>query len=162
MSRTKRTPSPGPTVFGWKEWIQFLRKRKPLRAKFDTGARTSSIHAENIKRITRHGEDWVAFTIVDPNRDAEGRHAVRYECPIIRIARVRNADGQQSERIVVELEFWLGGETHQADFTLNTRHDMLNPVLLGRFAIKKLGLVDAGRTYLHGKHPKKKKDNPAG
>ena len=96
------------------------------------------------------------FTIVDPKRDTEGKHAVRYECPIVRIAKVRNADGQQSERIAVELEFWLGGDKHRAEFTLNTRHDMLNPVLLGRFAIKELGWVDAGRTYLAGKDPRKR------
>jgi len=149
--------APERRVYGWKEWILFLRKRVPLRAKLDTGARTSSIHAENIKRITRHGQKRVTFTIVDPKRDADGEHAVHYECPVVRTARVRNADGQQSERIVVELEFWLGGEQHRAEFTLNTRHDMLNPVLLGRFAIKKLGLVDSGRTYLAGRDPRKRR-----
>ena len=155
MSVQKGTSPRQRRVYGWKEWILFVHKKKALRAKFDTGARTSSIHAENIRRIRRHGDDWVAFTIVDPKRDSAGRHSVRYECPVARTAKIRNADGQRSERIVVELDFWLGGEKHRAEFSLNTRHDMLNPVLLGRFVIKKLGWVDAGRTYLTGREPRK-------
>lgn len=155
MSGKQESSPTAPTVYGWKERILFVHKKVPLRAKLDTGARTSSIHAESIRRVKRDGQDWIAFTIVDPKRDRKGRHAVRYECPVVRTAKVRNADGQKSERIVVELEFWLGGAKHRAEFTLNSRHDMLNPVLLGRFAIRDLGVVDAGRTYLHGKNPKK-------
>lgn len=144
------------TVFGWREWILFVGKRKALRAKLDTGARTSCIHAEEIKEFERKGRVWVAFTVFDPNRDAEQNHSVRYECPVVRMAKIRNADGQQSERHVVELDFWVGGMKWRGEFSLNTRHDMLNPVLLGRKMIREMGLVDSGRTNLMGRKPRQK------
>lgn len=140
-------------VFGWREWILFEGKSKALRAKLDTGARTSCIHAEEVESFERDGVAWVRFTVFDPNRDAEQAHSVRYECPVVRMAKVKNADGGQSERVVVELDFWIGGEKRRAEFSLNARHDMLNPVLLGRRAIREMGRVDAGRSYLKGKRP---------
>ena len=142
-------------VFGWREWILFEGKKVPLRAKLDTGARTSCIHAEEIEGFERDGAFWVGFTVFDPNRDAEQNHSVRYECPVVRMAKIRNADGHLSERFVVELEFWLGGEKRRGEFSLNTRHDMLNPVLLGRTTIREMGLVDSGRTNLMGRAPER-------
>ncbi|MDA0767526.1 MAG: RimK/LysX family protein [Verrucomicrobia bacterium] len=146
----------GPLVFGWREWILFERKRKALRAKLDTGARTSCIHAEDIRTFEREGKKWVKFTVFDPNRDAGKVHSVRYECPVVRTARIRNADGHKSERLVVELHFWIGGVQRVGEFSLNTRDDMINPVLIGRKIIRAMGLVDSGRTNLMGRKPKQK------
>ena len=155
MASSESDPS-AQQVFGWREWILFEGKKVALRAKLDTGARTSCIHAEDIEAFERDGERWVGFTVFDPNRDAEQNHSVRYECPVVRMARIRNADGQLSERYVVELDFWMGGVRRTGEFSLNTRHDMLNPVLLGRKMIREMGLVDSGRTNLMGRRPKRK------
>lgn len=142
-------------VYGWKEWILFEGKKKPMRAKFDSGAKTSSIHGENIKEFEKDGEKWVRFTLFDPNRKPEKAELIQYECPVTRVARIRNADGQKSERLVVELDFWIGGEKRRAEFSLNYRGDMINPVLLGRSVVQTLGLIDTGRTYLMDGSPKK-------
>ena len=50
-------------VFGWREWILFEGKEVPLRAKLDTGARTSCIHAEDIEPFERDGDAWVRFMV---------------------------------------------------------------------------------------------------
>lgn len=156
MSEQEAEPTGLTRVFGWREWVLFEGKKKALRAKFDTGARTSSIHAEEVERFQKGDQEWVGFTVSDPKRDSKKKHSVRYICPVERIARIRNADGQLSERIVVDLAFWIGGERWHADFSLNSRHDMINPVLLGRKIIREMGLVDSGRVFLMGKNPKEK------
>ena len=141
-------------VYGWREWVLFEGRNNYLRAKLDTGARTSTIHAEEVQLFERAGADWVRFVVVDPQRDGHEAEPVAYECPVERVARVRNADGHTSERVVVTLVFWVGGDQACAEFTLNSRHGMLNPVLLGRKAIRKLGLVDSRRSFLMGHDPK--------
>jgi hypothetical protein len=75
---------------------------------------------------------------------------------VVRVAKIRNADGGLSERFVVEMEFWMGGVKRTGEFSLNTRHDMLNPVLVGRKIIRKMGLVDSGKTNLMGRRPMQK------
>ena len=96
----------------------------------------------------------VGFTVFAPNRDAEQEHSVRFERPVNRMASIRNAGGHQSERYVVEMSFWIGGVKRLGEFSLNTRQDMLNPVLVGRKIIRTMGLVDSGRTNLMGRKPK--------
>lgn len=145
----------GRKVYGWKEWILFEGKKVAMRAKFDSGALTSSIHSEHVKTFEKDGEDWVRFTVFDPNKPEGKNHAVEYECRITRMARIRNADGERSVRPVVELDFWIGGEKRRTEFSLNDRGDMINPVLLGRSCIQTLGLIDVGRTYTTGTNPKK-------
>lgn len=150
----KEKKSPPRRAFGWREWVLFEGKNNHLRAKLDTGARTSTIHAEEVELFERDREEWVRFVVVDPEREGHEAETVSYECPVERVARVRNADGQTSERIVVLLSFWLGGEQTTAEFTLNSRHGMLNPVLLGRRAIRELGFVDVRRSFLMGNDPR--------
>jgi len=136
-----------PRIFGWKEWVWIEGREKKLRAKLDTGALTSSLHAADVKEFERDGEKWVRFTVFDPKRDDPKVDRVTIEAPLVRKASIKNSDGQTSERLIVRLRFRLGPVTRTAEFSLNDRVDLYHPVLLGRSAIRTLGLVDASRQY---------------
>lgn len=138
-------------IYGWREWVTISdgKAKLKLKAKLDTGALTSSIHAEDKKLFERDGKKWVRFVIRD-TRSKDGVR-IRMEAPLVRIARIKEPGGESTTREVVRLPFKLGDRTFKADFTLNDRGNMLSPVLIGRRAICQLGWVDPTRAYLAGK-----------
>ena len=133
-------------VYGWKEWIIVGTKAEPMRAKLDSGARTSSLHAEEIEEFERDGRRWVRFTLRDPRK--EDFKQILIKAPIQRIAKVKNTDGTLEERFVVELGFSIGERMFREEFTLNDRSIMICPVLLGRNALRHLGYLDCDRIDL--------------
>ncbi|MGJ8656670.1 MAG: ATP-dependent zinc protease family protein [Akkermansiaceae bacterium] len=139
-------------IYGWKEWVWAVKPDLVLRAKLDTGARTSSIHATNIEQIEIDGEKWVKFTISNPSDEKSIR--LRHKAPLIRISKVKNDSGGIDERFVVHLTFQIGTQKIDGEFNLNNREKMTCPMLIGRNILMQLGLVDAGRTDLLEK-PKK-------
>lgn len=144
-----RPVSPDPVqIFGWKEWVTLSDGKNELKvaAKLDTGAYTSSVHAEEKKLFERDGRKWVRFVVTDPRKKELGR--IRIEAPLVRIARVKEPGGNSEAREVVRLTFRLGERTMKADFTLSDRSNMLNPVLIGRTTIRELGWVDPGRAFI--------------
>ncbi|GAA5477313.1 ATP-dependent zinc protease [Haloferula helveola] len=144
--------SPDPVqIYGWKEWV-FLNDGKAdmkMAAKFDTGAYTSSIHAEEKKLFERDGKKWVRFVVTDPSEKDFPR--IRVEAPLVRIARVKEPGGNSEEREVVRLAFRVGDRKLKADFTLSNRSNMLNPMLIGRTTIRELGWVDPSRAFIADK-----------
>lgn len=133
-------------VYGWREWVKVGDKEMKLAAKLDTGALTSSIHAEEKELFERDGKKWVRFIVTDPGEEKSAR--IRIEAPLVRIAHIKEPGGEPEAREVVRLNFILGDRKHRADFTLNNRSNMLSPVLIGRSKIKELGWVDPSRAYL--------------
>lgn len=133
-------------IYGWRERILVNGIEEKLQAKLDTGALTSSIHAEEKELFERDGKKWVRFIVTDPSLKKPAR--TRVEAPLIRIARIKEPGGESVAREVVRLSFQLGEKKLRGDFTLNNRSNMLSPVLIGRNMIKDLGWVDPGRTYL--------------
>lgn len=139
------TPDPI-QIYGWREHIMIKGVVEKLQAKLDTGALTSSIHAEEKELFERDGKKWVRFIVTDPSQKKPAR--TRIEAPLVRIARVKEPGAESVAREVVQLSFQLGERKLRGDFTLNNRSNMLAPVLIGRNMIKVLGWVDPGRTYL--------------
>ena len=133
-------------VYGWREKIVIDGVKKPIYAKLDTGAYTSSIHAEEKELFERDGKKWVRFIVTEPRK--KGSPRVRIEAPLTRIARVKNPGGKSETREVVRLAFKIGDRKMRGDFTLNNRSNMLSAVLIGRTAIKQLGWIDSSRTNL--------------
>lgn len=135
-------------VFGWKEWITLSDGKNELKvaAKLDTGAYTSSVHAEEKKLFERDGRKWVRFVVTDPRNKEAGR--IRVEAPLVRIARVKEPGGNSEAREVVRLSFRIGERTMKADFTLSDRGNMLNPALIGRTTVRELGWVDPSRAFI--------------
>lgn len=133
-------------VFGWREHIFIKGVAEKIQAKLDTGALTSSIHAEEKELFERDGKKWVRFIVTDPTLKKPAR--TRIEAPLARIARIKEPGGDSTSREVVMLGFTIGGRKLRGEFTLNNRSNMLAPVLIGRSMIKVLGWVDPSRTYL--------------
>lgn len=133
-------------VYGWREFILIQGVEEKLKAKLDTGALTSSIHAEEKELFERDGKKWVRFIVTDPGVKKPVR--TRIEAPLVRIAKIKEPGGESVTREVVRLSFQIGGRKLRGEFTLNNRANMLSPVLIGRSTIKDLGWVDPGRTHL--------------
>ncbi|MCK9530649.1 MAG: RimK/LysX family protein [Gammaproteobacteria bacterium] len=144
------TPPPGEkVVFGRLEWVSIQGVEKRLKARIDTGAATSSLHAENIVEFERDGKRWVRFT---PDKQSG---AAALEAPIARYIRIRQASATGTERRpVVTLPVKLGRVTQPAEFSLTDREQMLYPVLLGRNFFMDIALVDVGRKFVEsGQRP---------
>lgn len=139
--------SPDPVqIFGWREHVRLQGVALPLLAKLDTGALTSSIHAEEKELFERDGKKWVRFIVTDPREKKPVR--TRIEAPLVRIARIKEPGAESMAREVVRLSFQIGDRRMRGEFTLNNRSNMLAPILIGRSIIKDLGWVDPSRTHL--------------
>ncbi len=136
-------------IYGWQEYILVEGVEEELKAKLDTGAYTSSIHAEEKELFERDGKKWVRFIVTDPTVKKPAR--TRIEAPLVRIARIKEPGAESVPREVVRLRFEIGDRSMRGEFTLNNRGNMLAPVLIGRTLIRDLGLVDPGRTHLADK-----------
>lgn len=142
-----RPVTPDPIqVYGWREKVLIDGIEKTITAKLDTGAYTSSIHAEEKELFERDGKKWVRFIVTEPRKKNSPR--VRIEAPLVRIARIKNPGGESETREVVRLAFKLGERKLRGEFTLNDRANMLSAVLIGRTTIKELGWIDPSRTNL--------------
>ena len=142
-----RPVTPDPIqVYGWREKILIDGMEKAVTAKLDTGAYTSSIHAEEKELFERDGKKWLRFIVTEPRKKDSPR--VLLEAPLVRIARIKNPGGKSETREVVRLAFKLGDRKLRGEFNLNDRSNMLSAVLIGRTTIKELGWIDPSRTYL--------------
>jgi hypothetical protein len=133
-------------VYGWIEKVIVAEMKDTLVAKLDTGAQTSSIHAENQQLFERDGKKWVKFIVTDTREEGAKRYEM--EAPLSRIVSIKEPGGESEERNVVRLSFKIGERQIKSEFTLNNRSNMLCPVLIGRTTIKTLGWIDPSRTYL--------------
>lgn len=134
-------------VLGWVEKIQLGDWGVEVKAKLDTGALTSSMHATNIERFERDGEKWVRFLVeVEDEREDEMVQKL-FERPLHRNVILRGAGGED-RRPVVLLSVCIGSSVYEEQFSLEDRSDMIYPVLLGRRTIQHLGVVDVTRTFI--------------
>ena len=124
-------------VIGAVERIYFLPIKSPFMARVDTGATTSSVDAENIKRFERDGQRWVSFTLV--NRDTKEKYD--FEKPLSRRVKIKRT-GEEEHRVTVNMDVKMGKETFVAEFTLNERHDFEYQGLIGRNILSGRAIVD--------------------
>ena len=141
------------TLTGWREWISLPDLGVDwLKAKIDTGARTSSLHAFDVHEFDREGEDWVRFR-VKPWQDSQ-EDAVVVESPIHDRRAVRSSSGHAQQRIVVELLIRLVDREVLAEVTLSNRDEMGFRMLIGREALRRGFIVDPARSFLGGRAPR--------
>ena len=138
-----------PEVLGWREWASLPDLGVgEIKAKLDTGARTSSLHAFDLMHFERAGRPMVRFEVHPVQRSAE--NAVLVEAPIVDERWVRNSGGDQELRPVIETSVRIGGRLWLIELTLTRRDEMGFRMLLGRQALKRRALVDPGRSFRAG------------
>ena len=114
-----------------------ILKLKNLKAKIDTGAKTSSLHCSFIKDID---ENTVVFEVLDKSHKKYKEK--RYSMPIERIATVRSLNGIVENRYVISTKMIIFDKSFDVEFTLRNRKQMNYPILLGREFLKNEFLVD--------------------
>ncbi len=122
-----------------------------VKAKVDTGARSSSLHASNLEPFERDGEAWIRFDVHPVQRQRSKR--VTAEARVLEYRSVRSSSGASDERPVILTHVELLGQRWPVEMTLASRDQMGFRMLLGRQAFRGRFLVDAGRSYSGGKPP---------
>jgi hypothetical protein len=143
-------------VIGWREWVGLPDLGvKAIKAKVDTGARSSSLHAFDLQEFTRDGVDWVRFQIHPVQR--KSLDAVSSEAAVIAFRSVRSSSGKATVRPVIVTNVLLLGVAWPIELTLANRDEMGFRMLLGREAIRQRYLVDAGKSYYGGRPKRRRK-----
>ncbi len=140
-------------VLGWREWVALPALGiDRIKAKIDTGARTSCLHAFDVRIDDTQGEKLVRFSMHPEQRNLD--KAVECVAPLIDEREVRDSGGHSEMRYVIETDIKIGPETHRVEFTLTNRDSMGFRMLIGRTAMKDRYLVDPGKSFLVRKREK--------
>lgn len=126
---------------------------KEIKVKVDTGAATSALHAEDITYLQRHGKTRVRFVIYPKQKSK--RPKIQAEADLLEMRKIRSSTGHLTERPVIITQLRLGEMTWDVEMTLVNRDIMGFRMLLGRKAIRKIFVVDPGRSFLISKKEKK-------
>jgi hypothetical protein len=125
-------------VFGWIERVTITEMLRGVKAKLDSGADTSSLHAENIQRFKRGDISMIRFDIVDPDTG----ELIPLERPLARWVRIREHDGSFQRRPVVWLWLCLGTHRRRVEVNLVDRSQFNYQLLLGRAALQGHAIID--------------------
>ena len=148
-------------ILGWKEQVALPQLGiARLRAKLDTGARSSALHVENLEEIGHHVVDGdrlpvVRFEVLVGSRSAPRRQSV--EAPVAAFRVVRDTGAKAERRPVVRTHVVCGPVDIEAEVTLTSRQGMNFRMLLGRLTLEGQCLVDPGHGYLHTPRPPRRK-----
>ena len=135
------------TLVGWREWLALPELGIPvLRAKLDTGARSSSLHVERWELFDRGGVRWVRFELRPGSR--KGKREQRLEAPVIDTRAVTDSSGNRAVRPFIRTRVRLGEATWPIEINLTNRKGMLFPMLLGRTAMAGRFMVEPARSFV--------------
>jgi ribosomal protein S6--L-glutamate ligase len=136
-------------IIGCEEWCAFPELGVPaIKARIDSGAKTSSIHAFNIQKFRRDGRPWVSFEVL-PLEDNR-RAVIRCESLIVAKRSVKSSSGFSESRYVISTPIKIDGEIWEIELTLANRDTMGYRMLLGREAMKNKMLVDPAESFCFG------------
>ena len=135
------------TSIGWREWI-YLPKYDDfaMKAKVDTGARTSALHATHIKEYDSNGIKLVSFSLNQSNKQID------ISTQLIRYLKITSSFGDSEIRPLIRLKIRLGERSWFTEVTLTKRTRMTYPMLIGRNTLMKKYLIHSHKSYLTGKN----------
>ncbi|MBD8876394.1 RimK/LysX family protein [Roseibium polysiphoniae] len=145
VGRSRREPD----VIGWREIVALPELGVTgMRAKIDTGARTSAIHADQQEVFERETRRWVRFRVPGSRYHRD----MRIEAPIFDERLIKNTSGIPEQRLVIETLLVLGRHRWHVEVSLANRENMGLDMILGRTAIRnRRVLVNPGKSFLAGK-----------
>ena len=136
-------------LIGWREWLALPGLGLPaVKAKIDTGARSSSLHVVGLESFARDGGIWLRFAVAPRRR---GGRLITCEAPAADRRDVTDSGGHTTQRWFVNTEVVLGGRRFRAEINLTDRGDMVFPMLLGRTALRGRFRVDPYLSYACGR-----------
>ncbi len=134
-------------IIGWREWISLPGLGiERIKAKIDTGARTSALHAFKVDIYQENGKQKVRFAIHP--RQKSTRQILICQADLYDVRWVTDSGGHREERCVICTEVILGQQKHLIEITLTSRDDMRFRMLLGRSALQNNFLIDPSASYL--------------
>ncbi len=140
-------------VAGWREWVSLPDFDVPwIKAKLDTGARSSAIHAYELAEFERGATPWVRFEIHPWQMSSLDSATV--EAPVVDRRVVRSSTGHEEERLVIATTLSVVGRRLDAELTLTNRDEMGFRMLVGREAMRGALLVDPSRSYIGDRPPR--------
>jgi hypothetical protein len=138
-------------MLGWREWACLPGLGlHTVRAKVDSGARSSALHVDTQWRFSEGGAPWVGFRV---STDGVGDGVVDAAAPIFDEREVADSGGHRTRRIFLRTSLRLAGIDREIEINLTDRHGMLFPMLIGRTAMARVFTVDPARSFLHGRMP---------
>ncbi len=143
MSKPKKQKS----IVGWREYVSIPELGiKQIKAKVDTGARTSALHVSNLKIVKRGQTKFAEFTVHPQQHSTNPEIHNRHKISSLRV--VKSSNGMTTKRPVIKANIMLGLEKKEIEITLVNRDLMGFRLLLGRTALKPNFIVDPGKSYL--------------
>ena len=137
-------------IIGWRENIALPQIDIPrIKAKIDTGARSSALHAFNIRELQRDGKAIVRFQVHPLQRDS--KTTITAEADLLEYRKIRNSGGIAQLRPVIKTQVTLGEQTWAIELSLTDRDVMGFRMLLGRQAVRGHFLVDPGRSFIQSR-----------
>lgn len=147
-------------LLGWREYAALPALGiAAMRAKIDTGARSSALHVDAQWRFVENGAPWVGFRL---SLGAVGSGAVEAAAPVFDEREVTDSGGHRTRRAFIRTVLSLAGSEREIDMNLADRRGMRFPMLLGRTAVAHAFTVDPARSFLHGRARRIRRELEAG
>ena len=131
-------------IVGWVERVRIYPGKLSLKAKLDTGSKTSSLHAPHVVKFKHEGKDWVRFAVAN-----EKGKVVTIEREIYRTVKIKRRNSKPEERIIIQMDICLGSVYKTTEVSLVNRGNLIYPVLLGRRFLQGSFIIDPGETFTH-------------
>jgi len=129
-------------AIGWIEHVQINPHKLMLKAKIDTGADNSSVHADNIVVYEQNGIKMVKFTVENKNGERAD-----FDLPLVRYAKIKRKGAEPQQRPVINMELCIGNTLKAVNLNLANRENFKYRMLIGRSYLKDQYLVDSGKQY---------------
>jgi ribosomal protein S6--L-glutamate ligase len=143
-----KAPKHPKAIIGWREWCALPDLALPgVLAKIDTGAKTSSLHAFDIRPSDR-GDDWLLFSVHPVQR--RRKPVIRCEARCVDVRAVTSSNGKSEQRPVIETTLVIGQRSFLSEITLTNRDEMGFRMLIGRQSLNRRFIVDPALSYCCG------------